>query len=113
MFSRTIVRVCSKNNAIVYANAFSSHFRSCSQEINVVKSKIPDVSIPNVLVHEYMWENVDKWHDKTALVSFLFLFIRLVMKIRLSSGVRAKLFLFKSRLNKTASLTESFMVSVS
>lgn len=81
----------------VYANVFLPHFRNYSQEINVVKSKIPDVLIPNVLVHEYMFENVDKWHDKTALVSILYFYLyhafRLMKKIysrQQSNGVRAR-----------------------
>lgn len=68
MFSRTVSSFCFKNNAKVYGSVFLPYFRKYSNEINVVKSKIPDILLPNALVHEYVWENVDKWHDKTALV---------------------------------------------
>lgn len=39
-----------------------------NQEINIVKSKIPTITIPDLLVDEYVWRNVNKWYDKTAVV---------------------------------------------
>lgn len=45
---------------------------SSDREINVVKSKVPDIFIPNnELLHEYVWKNVDKWYNKTALVRII------------------------------------------
>lgn len=38
-------------------------------EVNIVRSKIPSIAIPDLLVNEYAWRNVDKWYDKTAVVS--------------------------------------------
>lgn len=36
----------------------------------VVKSPMPQVAIPNVTITQAVWENLDRWPDKTALVSF-------------------------------------------
>ncbi|XP_017787261.1 PREDICTED: 4-coumarate--CoA ligase 1-like [Nicrophorus vespilloides] len=33
----------------------------------VVSSSVPDVHIPDVPVHEYVWSNFDRWHDKIAV----------------------------------------------
>lgn len=46
-----------------------------SREVNVVKSKLPDVQIPNILLNDYIWKDVDKWKDKTALVRILFVWL--------------------------------------
>lgn len=42
---------------------------SSKLEPNVIKSKIPDINIPRISLNEFVWRNLDKWHDKTALVS--------------------------------------------
>ncbi|XP_034832839.1 uncharacterized protein [Maniola hyperantus] len=34
----------------------------------IVKSPFDDIVVPDVTVTEYMWKNLDKWSDKTALV---------------------------------------------
>lgn len=39
------------------------------KDTNVIKSKSADIIIPNQLIHEYVWEHLDKWYDKTAVVS--------------------------------------------
>lgn len=54
------IRRCTKN------------WRSFSTKVNnVLKSKLPDVSIPKVPVHEYVFKNINKWQDKTALVIYI------------------------------------------
>ncbi|XP_072930595.1 uncharacterized protein [Epargyreus clarus] len=35
---------------------------------NVVRSSFEDVDIPNLSVHEYMWKDLAKWSNKTAVV---------------------------------------------
>lgn len=36
---------------------------------NIVYSKVQDLNVPSYLIQEYVWCNLDKFHDKTALVS--------------------------------------------
>lgn len=36
---------------------------------NVVKSPYFDVEIPDISLPEYIWRNIAKWADKTAVVS--------------------------------------------
>lgn len=37
---------------------------------NVVSSGFPDMSgFENVLLHDFIWENIEKWWDHTALVN--------------------------------------------
>lgn len=43
--------------------------RGLSKQANVVKSRFPNVDIPNQRVDEYIFNNLEKWADKTALVS--------------------------------------------
>lgn len=35
---------------------------------NIVRSPYRDITIPTVTVNEYVWQNIEKWSDKTALV---------------------------------------------
>jgi len=36
---------------------------------HVVKSSLPDVEIPSTAVPDYVWQRVDQWPDKVAIVS--------------------------------------------
>lgn len=42
-------------------------------EPNVIKSKAENINIPDTFLEEYLWKGLDKWHDKVALVSSLYL----------------------------------------
>lgn len=35
----------------------------------ILKSKLPDVVIPEVPVHEHIFKNISRWHDKVAVVT--------------------------------------------
>jgi hypothetical protein len=37
--------------------------------INIIKSSIPDVQIPSTPVPDYVWQRVDQWPEKVAIVS--------------------------------------------
>lgn len=37
---------------------------------NIVKSPHRDVDIPNRTIPEHIWENMERWADKTAMVCF-------------------------------------------
>lgn len=43
--------------------------KSLSTDARVIKSQFPDVNIPNLRVDEYIFKNIARWADKTALVS--------------------------------------------
>lgn len=34
----------------------------------IVKSLLPSVDYPDCMIHQYVWNNLDKWSGKTALV---------------------------------------------
>jgi hypothetical protein len=35
----------------------------------VIKSSLPDVELPNIAVPDYVWQHVEQWPDKVAIVS--------------------------------------------
>lgn len=37
---------------------------------NIVRSKIPSINIPNERLTDYIWAGLEKWGEKTAVVSF-------------------------------------------
>lgn len=39
-----------------------------TSEPNVIKSKVPNINIPDIFLEEYVWNGLHKWHDKVALV---------------------------------------------
>lgn len=69
MLSKHFARVLFKQKDFKCVCAPYASGRKYSNQVNIVKSKIPDVNIPNILINEYAWHNVEKWYDKTAVVS--------------------------------------------
>jgi len=43
--------------------------RLLSASSHVIKSSLPDVEIPSTAVPDYVWQRVDQWPDKVAIVS--------------------------------------------
>jgi hypothetical protein len=43
--------------------------RLLSASSYVVKSSLPDVELPNIALPDYVWQRVDQWPDKVAIVS--------------------------------------------
>lgn len=41
---------------------------------NIVKSPHKEIEIPNRTIPEHIWENLDRWGDKTALVSNIYFY---------------------------------------
>ncbi|KAJ3659065.1 hypothetical protein Zmor_010774 [Zophobas morio] len=37
---------------------------------NVIKSRAKNLQIPKISLHEYMWQNLEKWSDRTAVACF-------------------------------------------
>lgn len=66
MFSNKLIRDFSRKLGSSTSLLFYS--TKYPKEVNVVKSKLPEINIPNSLLNDYVWLNVDKWKDKTALV---------------------------------------------
>nr|XP_015834354.1 PREDICTED: 4-coumarate--CoA ligase isoform X1 [Tribolium castaneum] len=60
--------ICKLNKMCRHKSAFST--RTKSNETNIIKSKSADILIPNQLIHEYVWEHLDKWYHKTAVICF-------------------------------------------
>lgn len=42
---------------------------------NVVRSPYRDVEIPNSTIPEHIWQNMEKWADKPAVVRVIFIFL--------------------------------------
>lgn len=45
------------------------HKSSVSEEKNLLGSVYKDISITNDLISDFVWQNLDRWPDKTASVS--------------------------------------------
>lgn len=70
MFSKNVIRNFYKQKPnIRNTRVVCIGNRKYTNESKIIKSKLPDIEIPKLLIHEYMWRNLDKWHDKIALVS--------------------------------------------
>lgn len=73
-FCSNLVRAI-RNFKNVEASSFKCVF-SCSSKRHfshtnhIEKSKLHDIEIPKVLLHEYLWEGLDKWSNRIALVRF-------------------------------------------
>jgi len=57
--------------------------RLLSASSHIVKSSLPAVEIPSNAVPDYVWQQVDKWPDKMALVSIH----RASKDLRVTSGL--------------------------
>jgi 4-coumarate--CoA ligase len=66
-FYCTVYKICQ-----TYRNAtvIKTLKRAKSTVTNVIKSKSADIIVPNQLIHEYVWEHLDNWYDKTAVMCF-------------------------------------------
>lgn len=51
---------------------FEKNRNLCSNVPRILNSGIPDVDIPKVSINEFVWENVGKWENRIAVVSFNF-----------------------------------------
>jgi len=58
--------------------------RLLSASSHIVKSSKPDVEIPSTAVQDYVWQRVDQWPDKVAIVRMH----RASKDLRLTSGSR-------------------------
>lgn len=60
-----------KKHKIAAASVTARHQSSVSEENNLLKSVYKDVPVTNDLVTDFVWQNLDRWPDKTATVSVL------------------------------------------
>lgn len=51
-----------------YLNPLKQTIRCFSSE-NIIQSGAKQVQIPKTNLHEYLWQNLEKWPEKTAVVS--------------------------------------------
>lgn len=42
---------------------------SCWTQEKIIKSPYKDVEIPNCTIYDYVWNNLEKWPERTAAVS--------------------------------------------
>ncbi|KAK0093961.1 hypothetical protein PV326_012231 [Microctonus aethiopoides] len=64
-----------KNTTKLYQKRNNSNYESYPkltgsfvEENNIYKSFLPDIEEKKMYLHEHVWENIDKWSDKTAVV---------------------------------------------
>lgn len=62
------IQKLTKNTKIVSSVNFCKR-TYCSNEQHVVKSPFGDIDIPDLKLHEYIWETIGPWEDKVAVVS--------------------------------------------
>lgn len=43
--------------------------RQKTTQASVIRSKLPEIDLQDIFLGEYVWKNLDKWPEKTALVS--------------------------------------------
>lgn len=51
-----------------YATATSS-IRQKTVEKNILTSVYKDIPVTNMTINDFVWQNLDRWPDKTATVS--------------------------------------------
>lgn len=56
----------------------------CSQAPKIVKSPYQDIRLPEQNLHEFIWRNMDKWPDKTAVVSIRIHFFKNIFNLFLN-----------------------------
>lgn len=45
---------------------------SVKNEANILKSVYEDIAPINSTINDYIWQNLDRWPDKTAAVSYFY-----------------------------------------
>lgn len=89
MLSNAVKRCITRRNAdikTIVAFLQQRNNSSTSNNPNIVRSKFPDVEISNVFIEDVIFKGLDKWGDKTAVVSFI-LKLKLVFMHLLTSNV--------------------------
>lgn len=57
-------------NACRSAKYVTSRSYNVWTQDKIIKSPYKDVVIPNLTLTDYVWENLDKWPERTCAVSF-------------------------------------------
>ncbi|KAF2888636.1 hypothetical protein ILUMI_17537 [Ignelater luminosus] len=61
-----------KDNIKTIVALFQQRNNSSTSNQNIVRSKLPDIEIPNVFIEDVIFRGLDKWGDKIAVVSYTF-----------------------------------------
>lgn len=69
---RSVIQVV-RHNKYPASSALKTNFSTVENEKNIIKSVYKDIPTLNCSVNEFVWHNLDRWPDKTATVSSLFL----------------------------------------
>lgn len=83
---RRLVLQLIKKHKIVAASASTRHKSSASEEKNILRSVYKDVPVTNDLISDFVWQNLDRWPDKTATVSVL-LYVSVIYQLLVHQGV--------------------------
>lgn len=58
-----------KKHKIASTSVTVRHKSSESEEKNLLRSAYKDIQVTNDLISDFVWQNLDRWPDKTATVS--------------------------------------------
>lgn len=65
-----LTRGCLNKNVKVLTGPIFNGECKYSSAFGILNSGLPDVEIPRVSLDEYVFENIGKWENHTAVVSF-------------------------------------------
>lgn len=78
-FRRSALQYFRKHKNIAITSSIRQN--SNNSESNILKSVFKDIAPTNYTVNDFVWLNLDRWPDKTAVVSFLNNYITLFLLI--------------------------------
>lgn len=69
-FLNCLVTRTLKKQVKLLASPISNYTQAYPISSGILKSGLPDVEIPKIAIDEYVFENMGKWENHTAIVSF-------------------------------------------
>lgn len=64
-----------KKHKLAATSVAVRHTSSKTEEKNLLTSVYKDVSVTNDLISDFVWQNLDRWPEKTATVSALLFYL--------------------------------------
>ncbi|XP_046749674.1 4-coumarate--CoA ligase 1-like [Diprion similis] len=55
-------------NSEIHKSSYATRTNLRIDQDNVVSSPFPDINVPREFLHEYIWKNLERWPNKTAVV---------------------------------------------
>lgn len=75
MIAKKLIPVNRTLNSVKQSSKYASvviRKHSVWTQDRVIKSPFKNVEIPNYTLYDYVWQNLDKWPERTASVSIFF-----------------------------------------